>query len=230
MKDFTELQEFPNYYIAHSPARLMRKRGDTYIVCSQTPNSAKDNYWTCTLTNREGKRVKRSMHRLLMQTFVPNPFNKAHVNHIDGDKSNNDLSNLEWATPQENAIHALETGLADATSNCKEVHQYYLDGTYVQSYDSDVAAQEATKIAKQNISKATLGKRKHAGYFQWSREKLPSLPPVDTKYVECYIYQDQSFTSLSELAEFLGLSHPERSSFSRFSKKVKSEIQIKYYR
>ena len=51
------------------------------------------------------------MHRLLMQTFVPNPQNKAHVNHIDGDKSNNDLANLEWATEKENEQHAVRTGL-----------------------------------------------------------------------------------------------------------------------
>ena len=230
MKDFTELQEFPGYFIAHSPARLMRERDGTYIVCSQTPNSSKDNYWTTTLKTKDGRYVKRSMHRLLMQTFVPNPDNKAHVNHIDGDKSNNELSNLEWATPQENVQHAIELGLTDTTKNRKEIHQYFLDGTYIQSFDSDVAAQESTGIPKQNISKASLGKRKHAGYYQWSREKLPSLTPVTTKYIEYYTYQGKVFNTLTELAEFLGLSHPSKVSFSRFSKEVKSEIQVSYYK
>lgn len=229
MKDFTELQEFPGYFIAHSPARLMRRKGNTYVVCSQTPNSSKDNYWTCTLKSKEGKYVKRSIHRLLLQTFVPNPEGKAHVNHIDGDKSNNDLSNLEWATPKENAQHAIENGLTDVTRNRKEVHQYFLNGDYIQSFDSDVAAQEATGIPKQNISKVTVGDRLHAGYFQWSRVRLPSLAPVTAKYIESYTYRENTFRTINDLAKFLGVSHPNKATLGRLPRNVRSDIEINYY-
>jgi hypothetical protein len=47
-----------------------------------------------------------SVHRLLMIAFVDNPENKEAVNHIDGNRKNNDISNLEWCTKSENAIHA----------------------------------------------------------------------------------------------------------------------------
>lgn len=55
---------------------------------------------------------KTPVHRLVATTFIPNSDpKKIYINHKDGDKQNNHVSNLEWVTPQENAIHAYETGL-----------------------------------------------------------------------------------------------------------------------
>lgn len=51
------------------------------------------------------------VHRLVATTFLPNPGNKRTVNHIDGNKLNNTITNLEWATHSENTVHAIETGL-----------------------------------------------------------------------------------------------------------------------
>lgn len=60
---------------------------------------------------KNGKESKRAIHRLVAQEFIPNPDNKPEVNHIDGDKHNNHVSNLEWATKKENCRHAWDTGL-----------------------------------------------------------------------------------------------------------------------
>lgn len=53
------------------------------------------------------------VHRLLAMCFVPNPHNKPHINHIDGNKLNNSIDNLEWVTHKENMRHAFRTGLAN---------------------------------------------------------------------------------------------------------------------
>lgn len=67
-------------------------------------------YLTVTLS-KNGQSNTRQVHRLLAQAFIPNPENKATVNHVDGNKLNNSLDNLEWASYSENAIHAYKTGL-----------------------------------------------------------------------------------------------------------------------
>ena len=61
----------------------------------------------------EGKYV----HRLVAEAYIPNPNNLPDVNHIDGDKTNNVVSNLEWVSRQENITHAWSTGLSTNEMN-----------------------------------------------------------------------------------------------------------------
>lgn len=60
---------------------------------------------------KEGRHETRKIHRLVANAFIDNIYNKPQVNHIDGNKLNNKVENLEWVTKSENAIHAYKTGL-----------------------------------------------------------------------------------------------------------------------
>lgn len=72
-------------------------------------------YCKISLYNNYGIRKNLTLHRLLAINFIPNPNNYKCVNHIDGNKLNNDLSNLEWCTHSENTKHAYKIGLNNFT-------------------------------------------------------------------------------------------------------------------
>lgn len=69
--------------------------------------------------SKDGKRKYFLVHRLVAEAFLENPDNKPQVNHIDGDKSNNNVSNLEYATNSENQRHAYDNGLKNAQKVCE---------------------------------------------------------------------------------------------------------------
>ena len=86
------------------------------------PNIAPNGYYRVSFSiNRNRKQFY--IHRLIAEHFIPNPDNLPQVNHIDGNKLNNSLDNLEWVTVQDNVIHAYKNGLIKHVSG-KEHFNY----------------------------------------------------------------------------------------------------------
>lgn len=170
------IENFPNYVIDVNGNVYSRYKFKTSIVCDEwravKPVLDKGvGYFIVTLVH-EGIRKNQFIHRLLAQNYIPNPLNKAQVNHIDGNKQNNALSNLEWVTPKENAQHAVRIGLCDTRTLNQSVGviQMNLDGSFNAKYMSLHEAERSTGIAWQNISKVVRGLRKTAGGFSWKYE------------------------------------------------------------
>ena len=67
--------------------------------------------YRCVRLRVNGKYINKRIHQLVAIAFIPNPENKSSVNHIDANKSNNNVTNLEWCTQQENICHAFSLGL-----------------------------------------------------------------------------------------------------------------------
>lgn len=94
--------------------------GGKYILPHKlTPKLDRYGYYKVVLSVHR-KLYCRTVHRLVAQTFIPNPNNLPMVNHRDGDKTNNRIDNLEWVTARENTAHAFRTGLH--RGNCTKVH------------------------------------------------------------------------------------------------------------
>ena len=95
----------------------IRSTGEVWNTVTNAPMKGgrdKNGYHIISLTLNK-KKYTRKVHRLVAEAFIPNPENKPEVNHNDGDKLNNDISNLEWANPSENTHHACEHNLRKST-------------------------------------------------------------------------------------------------------------------
>ena len=112
------------------------------------------------------------IHRLVAIHFVPNPKKKSTVNHKNGIKSDNNITNLEWCTQSENSQHGFDTGLicqkkGAENSNSKPVIQYDLDGNKLNEFISITEASMHTGIYASNIGLACSKRVLRAGDFQW---------------------------------------------------------------
>ena len=155
IKDYEGLYQISNYGNVKSLPKERRNRRGVYIqkekLLSLTNTST--GYKKVELV-KDGKRKGFKVHRLVAQAFIPNPDEKPQVNHIDGDKTNNYVDNLEWVTASENSIHAYNTGL---NSNKKELNEneivsMYMNGTTKEDIAKQYGVSNAVikRILKEN--------------------------------------------------------------------------------
>ncbi len=104
-----------------------------------------------------------ALHRLIAECFIENIENKEQVNHIDGNKLNNFVENLEWVTNRENQIHKFKIGLGN--NFIRKIIQYDLDMNQIKEFESIVGASKELNIGKTNICGVLSNRRKTAGGF-----------------------------------------------------------------
>lgn len=102
------LKHFPlsNKYLVSTLGEVISVKSGRHIKST----NHKGGYLRLGLVTDEGRK-KFLLHRVVAITFIPNPENKPEVNHIDGNKHNNSVDNLEWVTREENQHHAFSNNL-----------------------------------------------------------------------------------------------------------------------
>lgn len=119
--------------------------------------------------SKNGKVSNKYIHRLVAEAFIPNPLNKATVNHKDGNRSNNTVDNLEWATYLENNMHSIKVLKRDSknSSDSRPVLQFDKEGNFIKEYPSMREAQRQTGIDAIDKVCNHIKYRKTAGGFRW---------------------------------------------------------------
>ena len=121
--------------------------------------------------NSKGKMYK--VHRLVADAFIPNPKNKPQVNHINGNKIDNRVENLEWNTESENLKHAFKNGLkkqyiGSENSRSKQVKQIEIKtNVVINVFGSIREAERITGVPHSNITKCCNNDYKSAGGYIW---------------------------------------------------------------
>lgn len=127
-KQFNDILEISNFGQIRTIERIVKGKGykDTVTYRTVPSKIRKIQYQHSYPSIRDRKKFLR-VHRMVAIAFVPNPHNKPHVNHKDGNKLNFHYSNLEWVTPKENNQHAIQNGLKKNIPNGKDHWNVKLD-------------------------------------------------------------------------------------------------------
>lgn len=101
MEKYKDIDGYNGRYQVTSWGRVYSVDKQRFIRQEETEKS----YLRVDLVDENGKRKHHKVHRLVAKAFIQNPDNKEQVNHIDGNKHNNSITNLEWVTGSENKEH-----------------------------------------------------------------------------------------------------------------------------
>lgn len=176
MEVWKDIQGYEGIYQVSNMGRVKRLVGyqckKERILCGRLD---KDGY-RCVVLHKDGKEKNNKLHRMVAKAFIPNPENKNTVNHIDCNKDNNVVENLEWATDKEQMAHAKKNNRLVYTEFQKKqtqlalnkpVRQYTKDGEFVMEYSSMGHAAESMGGSRTNIHHACYGEQKTAYGFVW---------------------------------------------------------------
>lgn len=130
IKEFLPIKDFDGYFV--NSQGIIISNNDGTILKQIRPQIHNSGYHSIKLTRNDGVRKHIFVHRIVASHFLDNPNNLSDVNHIDLNKFNNDVSNLEWCSHSDNLKHFYR--LCNKTSNtrCK----LFVCGVFVDEFDS----------------------------------------------------------------------------------------------
>ena len=181
IKDYEGLYEISNFgnvkILARNYTRYnyLTKRYNIIKVKEKiTQGTINGGYRRICLTKNKVEKNKH-IHKLVAEAFIPNPNNYSYVNHIDGNKQNNYIDNLEWCTLYQNNTHAYKTGLRKST-DITPILQYDLEGNFIREYKSINEESKETNLDIRHISRNINGIGKQIGGYKFVKKE-----PVSTR-------------------------------------------------
>jgi hypothetical protein len=145
--------------------QLVKRKGRTLT------NTLQNNGYNTNAFTINGKCVIIFTHKIVARTFIANDnSNRNIINHKNGIKTDNQVSNLEWCTTQENIIHAYDTGLSKKGKNhykSKNIGMFSMDGVLLETFDCLPQIRVKYGYNIKNIHQVIIGKRNHARNFIW---------------------------------------------------------------
>ena len=156
----------------------VRKDTTNYIL---SQSSQQDYKFVGLIINGKQKRMR--VHRMVALAFIDNPDNKPYVNHINGNRSDNNVENLEWVTPSENTQHAVDTGLFKS-SRARAVIQYNLNGEQMATFESASEAARQTGGSQSKITMCCRRQRDSANDYQWRYyDDIQDVQKIEKKFI-----------------------------------------------
>jgi hypothetical protein len=166
-----------------------------------TPIKGEGGYLSVKLHGGRQPQVAR-IHRLVAEAYLHNPENKPYVNHIDGNRANNALSNLEWSTPVENRAKLTKPWRLERG---RPIIQQTLEGRPLRRWGSIKEASEALETPTSNIGSACRSPTRTAAGFRWAYEDT-TQEPEEWKTIE-YKGIEFEVSSLGRVATRYGPSY-----------------------
>lgn len=161
------VDNFSTWYYITEDGKCYNSKTNKYLKGQE---NYKNHYLSYNITLPDGSKKRIYAHRLVAQSYLDQPLDKKknQINHIDGNKLNNNVNNLEWVTPQENVQHAIDNNL----KQYKHVFCFNKNKQLVAEYKSVREAATAVSISDslifQELQKET---KTLCGGFYWSRKK-----------------------------------------------------------